>query len=206
MNTGKALPKIKQSGVIQIRGKDVMACDRKLDYTHQLGMKSLQVKILQFPSELNGQMCFCQAEFITADDRVFSDIAEALPHNVPRGCADSFPRISFTRAKSRVILDAFNIKSVVNEDADMPPDGGGGEHIIDADFSAVESMRTQASPATYDGGGAKPASDKQLALITRIVENRGGSPEDMSIEMCGKSLDKLQGKEANTIIKHLTKK
>ena len=77
MASDKKFPKIKQSGVIQIRGRDVTTYEGKLDFAHQNGMKSLQVKILKFPTELNGQMCFCHAELVTADDRVFSDIADA---------------------------------------------------------------------------------------------------------------------------------
>ena len=115
MGTDKNLPKIKPSGVIQIRGKDVTTYDSKLDYAHQFGIKNLQVELLQYPTEQNGQTCICQAKLVTADDRVFSDIGDASPHNVPRGCADSFPRIASTRAKSRVLSDAFNIKSVVND-------------------------------------------------------------------------------------------
>jgi hypothetical protein len=206
-NKKEAAPKMKSSNVMQIRGKDVATYEGILDYGHQFGIKSLEVDILQFPSDENGQRCICKARLETLDGRVFSDIADASPDNVPRGCIDSFPRIASTRCKSRTISDAFNVKTAMKEDADISPqeDGGGGM-VIDADFSVVKPVRTQSFPVTYDGGGAKPASAKQLALITRLVEDRGESPEDAAIEMCGKPLDQLQGGEANTIIKHLTKK
>lgn len=199
-------PKMKSSNVMQIRGKDVATYEGILDYGHQIGIKSLEVDILQFPLDENGQRCICKARLETLDGRVFSDIADASPDNVPKGCMDSFPRIASTRCKSRTISDAFNVMTAMKEETDIPPQEGGGGMVIDADFSPVESVQRQPMPTTYDGGGAKPASDKQLALISKIVESRGGSPEDIAVEMYGKSLDKLQGSEANMIIKRLTNK
>ena len=203
MGTDKNLPKIKPSGVIQIRGKDVTTYEGKLDYAHQFGIQSLQVEIIQFPTEQNGQMCICQAKLVTADDRVFSDMGDASPNNVPRGCADSFPRVASTRAKSRVLSDAFNIKGAVSDDADMSPDGGGGEYITDAEFSPIEPVQRPALPSSFDGGGAKPASDKQLHLISSLASQRQVSSEDMAASMFGKSLNQLQGSEANQLIKQL---
>jgi hypothetical protein len=203
MGTDKNLPKLKPSGVIQIRGKDATTYEDKLDYAHQFGIKSLKVVMTQYPSEQNGQMCICQAELVTADDRVFSDMGDASPHNVPRGCADSFPRVASTRAKSRVLSDAFNIKGAVIDDADMPPDGGGGEYITGADFSPIEPVQRLALPSSFDGGGAKPASDKQLHLIGSLASQRQVSPEEMAASMFGKTLDQLQGSEASQLIKQL---
>ncbi|WP_428562490.1 MAG: hypothetical protein ACP59X_21530 [Solidesulfovibrio sp. DCME] len=202
MDSNKKFPKIKQAGVVQIRGKDVTTYESKLDYAHQYGIKSLKVEVLQVPSEQNGQMCFCKAELVTADDKVFSDIADASPSNVPRGCADSFPRIAATRAKGRVLSDAFNIKSVMIDDADMPPDGAGGGHIIDADYTDITDEKPQCNQA-QNGGGFKPASEKQLALISSLARNQTVSPEDIANTLFGKSLSDLQGCEANKIIQEL---
>ena len=199
-------PKMKSSNVMQIRGKDVASYEGILDYGHQFGIKSLEVDILQFPSDENGQRCICKARLETIDGRVFSDIADASPDNVPKACIDSFPRIASTRCKSRTISDAFNVKTAMKEDTDIPPQEGGGGMVIDADFTSVEPVQRQPLPAPYNGGGNKPASEKQLALISKIVESRGKSPEDIALEMYGKSLDKLQGSEANIIIKRLTNK
>ncbi|WP_156181110.1 hypothetical protein [Desulfovibrio sp. TomC] len=203
MDTDKKLPKIRQSGVIQIRGKDVTAYESKLDYAHQIGIRSLEVDVLQYQSEQNGQVCLCKARLETDDGKVFSDIADASPHNVPRGCTDSFPRIASTRAKSRVISDAFNVKSVVSDDADPLAYEGAGGHIIDVDFSAVEPVQGQALQAAHDGGGTKPASDRQLHLIGSLASQRHVSPEDMAASMFGKSLNHLQGSEASQLIKQL---
>ncbi|WP_129351678.1 hypothetical protein [Solidesulfovibrio carbinolicus] len=175
----------------------------KLDYAHQFGIKSLKVVITQYPTEQNGQIFICQAELFTADDRVFSDRGDASPLNVPRGCADSFHRIASTRAKSRVLSDAFNIKGAVIDDADMSPEGEGGEYITDAEFSPIEPMQRPALPSSFDGGGAKPASDKQLHLISSLASQGQVSSEDMAASMFGKTLDQLQGSEANQLIKQL---
>ena len=197
-NKKESTPKMKSSNVLQIKGKDVATYEGILDYAHQFGIKSLEVDIVQFPSDENGQRCICKARLETLDGRVFSDIADASPGNVPKGCIDSFPRIASTRCKSRTISDAFNVKTAMKEDTDIPPhEGGSGGIVIDADFSPVEPVQRQPLPAPYDGGGAKPASEKQLALISKIVESRGKLPDDIALEMYGKSLDKLHGSEAN---------
>ena len=203
MASDKKFPKIKPSGVIQIKGKDVTTYESKLDFAHQCGIKSLIVEILQYPTEQNGQMCICQAGLETGDGRYFTDIADASPHNVPRGCTDSYPRVASTRAKSRVLSDAYNIKSVVNDGPDTSPDGGGGEYIIDADFTDIPDGYPKSLPAGKDGGGAKPASEKQLHLIDSLASQQHVSPEEMAASMFGKSLDQLQGSEASQLIKQL---
>ena len=50
----KTFHKIKQSVVVQVLGKDVTTYESKLDYAHPIGMRSLDVDILQYSTELIG--------------------------------------------------------------------------------------------------------------------------------------------------------
>ena len=109
MDKDKKSPKINKSGISKVKGKNFVSYDAKLDYAHQFGFKSLKVETVQIPSDANGQRCVCKAELQTEDGRTFVDIGDATPDNVPHGCVDSFMRVASTRAKSRVIEDAYNI-------------------------------------------------------------------------------------------------
>ena len=202
MKSLKDIPKIKSSGVSNIKGKDIASYEAKLDYAHQVGIKSLKVDIAQFPAEDNGQNCICHARLETDDGKVFTDIGDANPNNVPRGCIDSFIRMASTRAKARVLSDAFNIRSVM-EDSHAPQHDRAWGQVIDVDFSDVPSAIPQSLPARKDGGGSKPASDKQLALINSLAIQRNMSPEDMATSAFGKSLYQLQGSEASQLIQNL---
>ena len=54
-----------------------------------------------------------------------------------------------------------------------------------------------------DGGGNKQISDKQIATIRSMCENREYDPDKYSIDCIGKKLDELCGSEANKLIKSL---
>ena len=107
------LPKINKSKVVNIRGKDVATYEAALDYAHQCGMMSLAVNPIQLPDASNGNTAIFLAKLTTEDGRVFEDVGDANPNNVPRGCVDSFIRVASSRAKSRVISDAYNLKSIL---------------------------------------------------------------------------------------------
>lgn len=203
MTSSKETPKIKCSGISKIKGKDIASYETKLDYAHQVGIKSLEVGIAQFPAEENGHTCICQARLETDDGKVFADIGDANPHNVPRGCVDNFIRMASTRAKARVLSDAFNIRAVMEEESQAPPHGRAWGQVIDVDFTDMASANPQYLPAGKDGGGSKPASDKQLALISSLAAQKNASLKDMAGNMFGKSLDELHGCEANQLIQKL---
>ncbi|NDY55819.1 hypothetical protein G3N56_03560 [Desulfovibrio sulfodismutans] len=203
MDTYKKLPKIKDSGISKIKGKDIASYEAKLDFAHQVGIKSLEVKITQFPAKGNGQTCICDARLETDDGKVFADIGDANPNNVPQGCVDNFIRMASTRAKARVLSDAFNIRSVMEEDSHTPQNDLAWGQIIDVDFTDVPSAIFKSLPAAHDGGGSKPASDKQLGLIAKMAKNQSVSPEDVAIKMFHKPFNQLKGSEASTMIKHL---
>jgi hypothetical protein len=67
MSDKKNLPKINQSKVVNIRGKDVATYEAALDYAHQCGMMSLSVGLIQFPNESNGNTAISLAELTTVN-------------------------------------------------------------------------------------------------------------------------------------------
>lgn len=201
MSDDKKKAKIKQNGIMNIRGKEVATYPAIIDYAHQCGMQSLEVAILQFPLESNGMRAISAARLVTKAGEVFSDIGDASPDNVPKGCVDSFIRISSTRAKSRVISDAFNIRTALEGDQEHYSQPITLTAIQDKDnvFGLPESQ-TQSKKA-MNGGGEKHRSDKQAIYLQKCASERGLSPEQWVKNMYGKSIDELTGSEANHAIR-----
>jgi hypothetical protein len=196
------LPKINQSKVVNIRGKDVATYEAALDYAHQCGMMSLAVDPIQLPNESNGNTAIFSAELKREDGAVFKDIGDANPNNVPRGCTDSFIRIAASRAKSRVISDAYNIRSMLDDNSriiDVSRDG----KVIDVDFEVMGQSQQPTQKQALNGGGSKPLSAKQEGLINSLAQRSGSDAQSLAMQMFGKSVQELQGSEANELIQSL---
>ncbi|MEL7638049.1 MAG: hypothetical protein AAGU21_00250 [Solidesulfovibrio sp.] len=206
MSDDKKLPKIKTSWIANVKGKDVASYGAKLDYAHQFGIKSLEVKLLQIPNEENGNTCIALARLEKIDGTVFEDVGDATPENVPKGCASNYIRMASTRAKSRVLSDGYNIGAALQGDDDHNFENDRSSvHIMDAEFTDITNKKQQYNQAK-NGGGVKPASEKQLALISSLARNQSTSPEDIANNLFGKSLNELQGFEANRMIQELNSK
>ena len=202
MSDKKNPPKINQSKVVNIRGKDVATYEAALDYAHQCGIMSLSVGLIQFPNESNGNTAISLAELMTEDGRVFRDIGDANPNNVPRGCAESFIRMSSSRAKSRVISDAYNIKSIL-DDSYRNIDISRNDKAVDAEFFVMDQNQQSTQKQALNGGGSKPLSAKQSELIYSLAERKGADAHSLAMQMFGKSVQELQGSEANELIQSL---
>ncbi len=202
MSDKKNLPKINQSKVVNIRGKDVATYEAALDYAHQCGIMSLAVDPIQLPDASNGNTAIFSAKLTTEDGRVFKDIGDANPNNVPRGCTESFIRVASSRAKSRVISDAYNLKSILGDilnSADTSRDN----KVIDVDFEVMDQNQQPTQKQALNGGGSKPLSAKQSELIYSLAERKGVDAQSLAIQMFGKSVQELQGSEANELIQSL---
>ena len=172
MSDKNNLPKINKSKVVNIRGKDVATYEAALDYAHQCGIMSLAVNIIQSPDASNNNTAICSAKLKTEDGKLFEDIGDANPNNVPRGCVDSFIRLASARAKSRVISDAYNLKSLLG-DSFNSADTSKDNKVIDVDFDVVGQTQQSSQKQALNGGGSKPLSDKQAGLTNflRFVKN-----------------------------------
>lgn len=202
MSDKKNLPKINQSKVVNIRGKGVATYEAALDYAHQCGMMSLAVDPIQLPDASNGNTAIFSAKLTTEDGRVFKDIGDANPNNVPRGCVDSFIRVAASRAKSRVISDAYNIRSMLDDNSriiDVSRDG----KVIDVDFEVMGQSQQLTQKQALNGGGSKPLSAKQEGLINSLAQRSGTDVQSLAMQKFGKSVQELQGSEANELIQSL---
>lgn len=202
-------PKVKLNTVISIHGKDITTYQGKLDYAHQCGLDSITSKIIQFPVSENSNTCICEAFVKTSDGRIFSDIGDASPDNVPRGCINRIIGVASTRAKSRALSDAFNISSSLD---DMDE-----SNIIDitpvqmnSSESCQDMISVQQNTNTGDddkskmqGGGLKSISAKQMNFIEKLASKQHTTGDDLAMSIVNKSLEQLTGTEADFIIKYV---
>ncbi|WP_027367342.1 hypothetical protein [Desulfocurvibacter africanus] len=190
-------PKMKASSITKIKGKDTATYEGMLDFGHQHGIVKLSVELIQAPSKENNNIAICEANLSTPDGREFSDIGDASPANTPKGCAEHFIRIASTRAKMRVLCDAFNIKSIINSDH------GHDESVIDADFSVVERASL---PEAQPGNHPNPISSKQISMLKGLASKRTMSDEELeniARHKFNKDINSLSTKEAHLLIKHI---
>ena len=70
----------------------------------------------------------------------------------------------------------------------------------------ISQNATQDDKSKFKGGGDKPASRNQLALIRNKAQERGKNPEELAASRFGKRLQDLKGWEADSLIKELLTK
>ncbi len=188
-------PKLKSNAIATIKGNNTATYDGAIDYAHQVGIKSLRVMPLQFPTEENGQMAVCAAHLETENGSIFQDIGDASPENTPQACIPHLLRMASTRAKNRVLSDAYNIPALV--------DGATPNHqVIEAQFVVGGQHSLPAIPQ------GNLISEKQRYVIQQRSSAQGMSTEGLNAlvrEKTGKALDDLNTREASDIIRALDK-
>lgn len=190
-------PKLKASAIRKIKGKDAATYEGMLDFAHQHGINELKVDILQFPTCENDHTAICKAALKTTSGKTFVDIGDASPSSTPQGCSEHYIRMASTRAKTRVLSDAFNIKSKINSDHEQD------ESFIDADFTVVERLPlSEAQPSPHPN----PISPKQISMIKGLASKQNMSDEELeniATQKFNKDINSLSTKEAHLLIKHI---
>ena len=200
-------PKVKSNTVISIHGKDITTYQGKLDYAHQCGLGSITSRIIQFPVSENSNTCVCEAVVKTSDGRVFSDIGDASPDNVPRGCMNRIIGVASTRAKSRALSDAFNISSSLDDMdessiIDITAVQDSSPELCQDMLSVQQNADTgDADKSKMQGGGLKSISAKQMNFIEKLASRQRITGDELAISIVNKSLEQLTGAEADFIIK-----
>ena len=99
---------MKKEFIVNRQGKDFALYAGLLDQAHREGLKRITTKLLQAPSDENGQLAICYAE-VETEKGIFSGIGDATPQNVGRMIAPHAIRMAETRAKARALRDAINV-------------------------------------------------------------------------------------------------
>jgi len=102
-------PKLDDSFIKKIDDKDFVLYSGLLDVAHQKNLSSVDVELIQFPSDENKNTAICKAKVETVDGKKFSDIGDANPQNCNSKVARHLIRMASTRAKARAFRDMDNI-------------------------------------------------------------------------------------------------
>lgn len=95
-------------------GKEYILYGGLLLLAHDRGFKSIQVKLLQAPSEANGHTAICEAQVVDDKGQVWTEIGDANDKNCSSRVAPHKIRMAATRAKARALRDALGIDLVVD--------------------------------------------------------------------------------------------
>ncbi len=99
---------INEKFIINLQGKSYVTYEGLLDLAHQKNLRSLEVEIIQIPSNENNMTAICKA-IATTDKERFQDIGDASPKSVNTALVPHLIRMASTRAKARVLRDLTNV-------------------------------------------------------------------------------------------------
>jgi hypothetical protein len=149
-------PKLEDAFIKQIDDKDFVLYAGLLDVAHQKNLISVEVELIQFPSDENKQTAICKATVKTLDGKIFSDIGDANPQNCNSKVAKHLIRLSSTRSKARALRDLNNIgMTALEELGDLNDVIGDESHkrTSHAEKNNVRKFPKQIKPAPKPGNG-----------------------------------------------------
>ena len=141
---------------------------------------SITVHVLQIPNDQNGKTAIVSASLVMPDGRVVSDVCSVSPRSPFEN------ENTLELAKNRVI-------NAVKQKA---------EPYI-KNHQNISQRDSQDDKSQFQGGGDKPATDKQIFLIQKLAEENGKDAKQLCLAKFGKSLSTLMGREADLLIKSL---
>ncbi len=221
-------PKLDDRFIMNIKDKEFVQYAGLLDLAHQHGLIKLEVEHLQFPSKENNNVAICRAIATTKTGAVFSDIADADPHNVNKMIAPHILRMASTRAKARALRDMCNIGITCMEELGSLDEVVGENQYSNNNKKSSSPTRNNnskqppsnsASPeknteqstastpkSTHDSQLAPKLSEAQHRAI-RNLSNRRGIKEDelnsLAVKTYGASVDQLTLSDASSFIRTL---
>jgi hypothetical protein len=209
-----------------LKGKDFVLYNGLLDLGHQIGIQSILVEPIQYPTTDNGNEGICKATVMSADGRTFTEIGDANPKNVTAQISSHVLRMAATRAKARALRDMTNIgmtcleelgdidsitgsddlkvipmkktKRSGNEKPDTTPEKTPDQH-------PEKTGRTNESNAPEKAADAKISSAQRNAIMS-LAKRKGISEDALAKhveEMFGVVIDALSASEASSFIRTL---
>ena len=143
---------------------------------------SIDVHVLQIPTDQNGKTAIVSASLVMPDGRVINDVCSVSP------CSPFEKEDTLESAKNKVV-------NSIKQKAE--PYTKNNQNISQ---NAIQDDKNK-----FKGGGDKPASDKQMYLIQKLSEEAGKNADQLCLAKFGKSLSELTGREADSLIKYLKK-
>ncbi len=223
----KQKPRLKESAIIQIDGKNFVNYSGLLDLAHQIGIDRIEVETLQLPTKDNDNFAICRATVVSKTGGTFIDVGDAGPHNCNSKVAKHLLRLASTRSIARALRAMTNIGMTCLEELDGLDDVIGKEKPKAKSKTALKKVSPakkaekkteepkQQAPAATNSGEQKPEpdaenlpamSEAQRRAIANLSRRRGISLEDvenMADKLYAKKLDALTIPEASAFIREL---
>lgn len=165
---------INEKFLIKLQGKSYVTYEGLLDLAHQSGLKSIEVEILQIPSEENNMMAICKS-IIKTEDKTFVDIGDASPKSVNSALVPHIIRMASTRAKARALRDLTNIGMTAIEELSIDDNVVESEAIYKVDPPTQRQIDTLKKLLVDSNMNIDlDTLDKKSAgtLISRLIDER----------------------------------
>lgn len=195
---------MKKEFIVERDGKSFVLFAGLLDEAHQQGLRRIETRLLQVPSEENGQNAICQAT-VETEKGTFMGIGDASPFNSNRAMQRCLIRLAETRAKARALRDAVNVSAVAFEEL-----SGEDDFIGPGPADERTYTRPMPAPTPYEderptvGMPATPAQVKAIYSIGKGERQLStGDIDELAQKEFGQIPNKLTKRQASEFIDRL---
>lgn len=162
----------------------------------QIGITGVQRTVEQVPAPDNGHTAICSVEVDTSRGK-FSDFGVATP-NIIGGSTDTGELLGEAANQgTRKALGMALVTHQVQPVLDITP--APLKQLPSNGQQTQQNLNRRSS----NGGGSKPASEKQVSWIQSLCLKGFVAPEAMAQKICGKPMAALTGSDANKMIQSL---
>ncbi|MDL2314408.1 hypothetical protein LJC36_05455 [Desulfovibrio sp. OttesenSCG-928-C14] len=165
------------------------------------GIKDIETTVIQVPSPANKHAAVCHTKVVTKDGRTVADFGTS------EQAESSSVEEALNKAKEKA-LDAVlrSISSLAQADsyhAKSGNDSGWSDAPVLPSNVAQRGSTASKVAGAKNGGGTKPASQKQLDYLNSLCKKNGKNVEQIARSEFGKTAGELQGREVDRLIKSL---
>lgn len=125
---------IDQRFIVNLQGKQFVTYEGLLDLAHQKGLKSIEVVLIQIPTNENNMTAICMATAKT-ENGSYTDVGDASPVSVNGALKPHIIRMASTRAKARSLRDLTNVGMTSIEEI--------GEDVVHENPKHTESIKEE---------------------------------------------------------------
>jgi hypothetical protein len=105
----KHVPRLDERWITKIEGKEFVKYPGLLDLAHQHGLSSIEVDIVQMPTNDNGNFAVCRATVMSKIGETYTDIGDANPNNCSSKVSKHLLRMASTRSIARALRAYTNV-------------------------------------------------------------------------------------------------
>jgi hypothetical protein len=157
----KHVPRLDERWITKIEGKEFVKYPGLLDLAHQHGLSSIEVDIVQMPTNDNGNFAVCRATVMSKIGETYTDIGDANPANCSSKVAKHLLRMASTRSIARALRSYTNVGMTALEELadfnDAIPEAGQAAKPIRAKIKPKAAKKPAAkAPKQVPAKTSKP--------------------------------------------------